>query len=325
MATTINVSTWTELASALSTNIADEYQIDIHLTNNIDCNRDIPEGTTGVTLMEGLSNTTWRYVNVYGHGYEIRNLRNNIINPGNIFNMVISGENYSRRIRYTFYDIDWRNLLILGNHHFVYQIAPAVGTGTDCQQFYFTRCRFVGRREAQLTSGEDWADYTTRFQSCFINVQNTKSDLSADHNRRRLTQFHSYAYYSWIRENWYVAGVPSTTPTYGTTTFACSGCYIDGEFVSAKGFPCTITSDNQYDATMQNVVDAKLTRINDIGSTFAINAPKGIFRDLVTDRNDSTIVYTNFTHNSYSIPATPAEMTDPQALYDKGFDIIVPD
>ena len=321
MATTINVSTWTEFETAVSTNIAGEYQIDIHLMNNIDCNEAIPEGNPGVTLMEGLSETTVRYVNIYGHGYEIRNLRNSIINPGNIFNLSLTGNS---RICYNFYDIDWRNLLILGNHYFVFQNHPTGSMHSDHQQFYFYRCRFVGRREAQLTYGNDWKDYTTTFQSCFINVQNTKSDLATNNDRRKLTNQRAHAYYSWIRENWYATDIPSVAPTYGTTMLACSGCYIDGEFVSAKGYACTITTENQYDATMQNVVDAKLTRINDAGSTFTINAPKGVFKDLVTDRDDPTIVYTNFTHNSYSIPATPTEMTDPQALYDKGFDIIVP-
>lgn len=315
-----NVTTWTELRQALQNarpGVSGEYAHTINILNDIDCNADVPEGQTQFRIGWSTSEQTPLSVTINGNHHEIRNLRTSITSPADI--MIIQPDVYYYKVYYTWNDIDWRNLVLTSGCALFrtadwYNRAPYI-------RCTFNRNRFVGRRTGLLFKNYGDMDYRWYFNSCFFNIPNVSRSASSD--TYSLLQAEALAYYSWFRETYYGQGGEYRFGTYNVRETAC---YTDGELVSTQNRGFTLNSyPDGYTPTIQNVVDAKLSLLAAPTSSFTIQVPKGVFKNKVTLRSDESQVFTNFTYNSGAISATPEEMTDPAALFAKGFDIIVPE
>lgn len=315
-----NVTTWTELKQALQNarpGVSGEYTHTINILNDIDCNDGAPEGQTQFRIGWNTQEQTALNVTINGNHHEIRNLRTSITSPSDI--MIIQPDNYFHTVYYTWNDIDWRNL-VLTNGCALIRIADWYNRATQAK-CTFNRNRFVGRRTGLLFKNYGDTSYRWNFTSCFFNIPNVSSSASSD--AYSLFQMNTLAYYSWFRETYYGQG---GSYTFGTFYAQETACYTDGELVSTQNRGFNLNDyPNSYTPTIQNVVDAKLSLLAAPTSSFAIQAPKGVFKNKVTLRSDESQVFTNFTYNSGAISATPEEMTDPAALFAKGFDIIVPE
>lgn len=322
MATVVNVSTWTELTSAITANYESELNITINILNDIDCNNEIPEGVPStISLPTGTNQSTYRYFTINGNGHTIRNLRSHVTSPVSIFYLPSSYD----YIIYTFNDISFINLVLTSNASFVK--ADSFNRPTQ-RGMRFNRCNFVGRREYSLFT-VDRISANTIFNNCFFNIPNMINNLDIYHNPLWYKEFDSnvYANFCWFRFTY--LGKPNVG--YQNYSYLydinLNGCYIDGEFCidnsSYSIGSINITSNYTYNATIQNVCDLKIMTTSAPSGTTTINMTKGIIKDRLTVRGNDSVTYPT-TYNAAAIPIPPDKMLDAQYLYDHGFDVIVP-
>lgn len=338
---TITVTTWAELVTAYTSTVTNGDTI--KLINDIDCNSEIPEGVatsiaqkTDVNFIIDGSYTEEENGVIITKSRVIRNLRTNIISPVSIFAVNSGSSAYSITWQY----IDFINL-VLDN--------SLLNTDSPRTWIKFKNCRFVGRRKRELLNLNSNSTSDTpnvMFTSCFFNVPNTNP--TADYHSYRLIDkvgsttnrdtLHITANYCWFRET--NMGKVFDVPAIQSYNFNKSGCYIDGEILVKGSLATDVYSVigtagkidiDQSGGTIQNVYDVQiLVSTPDtnypIGS-IEITGGKGLFKTLGKHINtDTSIPSVDFVNNNatYTIFATPENMTDPAALYAKGFDIVVP-
>ena len=327
MATTHNVSTWNELVAAL-TNENNTSPVTINIVEDIDCNEDIPLGVASTIEIYQVSGYTIDYT-INGNHHVIRNLRTSITSPVNIF----ACYNMYQSPTITFNDIDWINLVLdkaLIHNYGNYNI------------YNFNNCRFVGRRTASLFSNER-ANTQINLSSCFMNVAYKPSSsesyplkkasyLSNDSYLGSSYWYDCDASFCWFRESydgWELSSGSGYSQTSSMYFFYMTGCYVDGEFVSAGNAGFTITNTYSYDSTIQNVIDATFSYINrsDESTSGFIQAPKGIYRAKFIKYGDPTVEYDSQyipPSGNLAIAVPDDKMADPAWLYAHGFDIVVP-
>lgn len=338
---TIEVSTWAELVNAIKT--AGNGDI-VQLTTDIDCNREIPEGVTTTIkrpssgLVYNLTITGAYTEDGVTKNHVIRNLRTNISSPVSIFYFMY---NYGDAIYVNFRNIDFINLIL---------DAPLVELYYYLNAYLrFYSCRFVGKRTHALiyhthkpTSSSDAA--YIQFYSCFINMEYTRSS----NDRLPIVLYQSGSSYDYCTANycrikqeykgWTIGTATNPYDAIQNITFGLqlNGCYLYGTFVGTgndTSAVLNVTNKYSYNGAMQNVVDAdfRLGGTPTSGMDCTIVAPKGIFVNSIhkLDEDPPTTTYNavnyNSSGNSKAIPINPEDMTDAQALYDAGFDIIVPE
>lgn len=336
MATTVNVSTWSELVDAIQADYGSETQVNINITTDIDCNYEIPLGVE-TSIPPGSSQS--RYMIISGAYVEdgvtknhiIRNLRTHITNPVPIFMGPTGTASSSELPRFQWHNVDFINLVL--DEAFYTQ---------DGNSYYgylgFYNCRFVGRRTVYFFYHIDGYDYLqVDLNSCFFNVQYIPSSSSANSSRNALinTANNTYiqAYFCWFRETyngWTVYTGSGYTNVASTYRAYMVGCYSDGELVSAGTSGFSVTDRNNYSSTIQNVIDIDFKLIDrDISDTrtFSIYVPAGIYKNYYTKYGDDSVVYDNqyaIKNGDYAIPESPSDMKNPAKLYADGFNIIVP-
>lgn len=334
MATTVEVSTWAELRTALSTSTQDTKTI--KLIADIDCNDEIPTGVASTIYC--YSSNGYRttidgsyVVNEETRNHVIRNLRTNASNPVDIFRIesnMSSGSN--RGCGITFKNIDFINLILMGG--------ALVGSYNDSliggRKLYFNNCRFVGKRNRMLLNGKSDSglsddDTFIQLNSCFFNIpyfptstENTYVPLVGEWSGTRCFVRAQYCWFRHSYNGWSITN-NNNYQTY-TRYMQMNGCYNDGEIVGANGL--IVTQKYDYVAPIQNVVDCTIKLLG-AGTAPTITAPKGIWRDHVVDYNNPSTQYNDCVNgnSSLAIQVKPeSNMTSPTWLSEHGFDIIVP-
>ena len=342
---TINVSTWTELVTAITETVSDGDTIKI--TADIECNSDIPYGVQSTINLDarGAGGSRIQYTidgeyteNGVTKRHIIRNLRTSTENPVTIFqNPNEAGYAYCI---VNFHNIEFINL-ICDNY-----LANSQNYGYDGYfPIWFNNCAFVGRRSYYLFEG---GNAGVGFYQCYFDIPykplagysyNT-SRVSLANNANKCT-----ARYSRFKESFpedvvgsaYGSSAGSTCSVYGMWLI---GCFIEGEILTNNNY--FTLSNSSYAAAdgMQNVTDVKIylsyygSTPPESGDKAITNTPcwkKGVCRidnvhAFTSSGKDDTKTY-KLTFSSlpdYDIAADSSEMVDPAALYAKNFDIIVP-
>lgn len=335
--TTFEVSTWEELVSAIQASITAGDTHNILLTADIDCNYSVPLGVSS-TIYFGYSSDQYTWANkiVDGQGHIIRNLRTSITSPTPIFSIL---RPYYGRTRAYWKNIDFINLC-LDSYLFVW---GENGQGSSPGYYYmnFENCRFVGRRSTRLMKASH-TSASTDISGCFFNVYYIPKVLSTNGSNNSYMQ-NDYsdstitAQFCWFHETY--NGWATSSTVASCYDFRMNGCYVDGTIRAQE----TTSSGNKtstfninvnntagaYTPTIQNVIDCILS-CDSIDSTAASNTitvkpPNGLLKNYILRNGSSTPVNYDSITNTATIVATPAQMEDAQALYDLGFDIIVPE
>lgn len=336
----VEVGTWPELDTAIRNYIYSGDDVIIQITADIDCNPYIPEGLATSFGGGGMGGGTLTITGAHTEGnetknYKIRNLRTHITNPVTIFK--IGAYQFSSRKTITFKNIDFINL-ILDAPFFTFIYVP----NPSNWKVYFNDCSFVGRRTNYfLTGSNDSSAGQSFFTSCFLNIDykntsNTYLLFNGGTNYPSLT-----AHYCRIKQNYTGWSIGTATNPYDavqntTHNMYLDGCYLYGDFVGtgdSSSASINITNRFSYNAPIQNVVDAdlRLGGTPTAGMNCTVVAPKGIFENEIhkLNENPATTTYTAVNYNdsgdAKAISIDPADMTNPQALYNVGFDIVVPE
>ena len=110
-------------------------------------------------------------------------------------------------------------------------------------------------------------------------------------------------------------------------TMSLSGCRLEGLVLLPSSNATLYGAGNvSYNSTMQNVFDWDLRVMSDASSnSYTFQTGKGLLNKTIKSYSDPSVIYTpTISVTSGVITATQQEMTDPAALYAKGFDIVVP-
>ena len=318
---TYEVSTWTELATELSTSRGEAKTV--KLVADIDCNNEIPLGVAS-TIQIIADNRTYS-VTIDGSYVEdgvtknhvIRNLRTHVTSPVNIFFPWIE--------QTTIKNIDFINLVLDGG---ALSLPPDTGYIVN-NRLYITNCRFVGRRNRNLISGRNFGGNDGNaciLTSCFFNVpyiskdvKNTYVPLIGDwvYSSHFVT-----ANFCWFRSNYDGWTIDSSSSSTILQFIKLNGCYVDGEIAGSNEL--TLSTQYSYNSTIQNVIDAdiRLTQGSNGANMYMV---EGIWKNDVRSYSDPSIVYTTVNRNSAAIPESPEDMKNPAKLYADGFDIVVPE
>lgn len=318
---TYEASTWTELASELSTS-RDEAKT-IKLVADIDCNGEIPLGVAS-TIQITANNRAYS-VTIDGSYVEdgvtknhvIRNLRTHVISPVDIF--------FPRIEQTTIKNIDFVNLVLDGG---ALSLPPDTGYIVN-NRLYITNCRFVGRRNRNLISGRSLGGYDGNaciLTSCFFNIPylsdgvgNTYVPLIGDWYNG--SNHFVTANFCWFRSNYDGWTIDSNSSITILQYIKLNGCYVDGEIVGSDEL--TLSTQYSYNSTIQNVIDADI-RLTQGSNGASMYMTKGIWRNDVRSYSDPSVIYTTENQNPTAIPESPEDMKNPAKLYADGFDIVVP-
>lgn len=355
----INVSTWAELVTALSS-VPTNQDTTILLTADIDMNDVAPEGT-GIEIESGF----WYYTLTINGGYTdpdtgeqknhvIKNLRTPIGSTANLFYFKFTNPyGSSNAIYMKFLNIDFQNIdLATGNF--------VDWDSSKLQNFILTleNCRFVGKRNNYYLCGKNFLTCT----SCYFDIAwrgNGQTNLAytsliPKDDSNATNAFANYCRFKETYGNWTYSsnyGMSPTIRVYSFSYFKCNGCRIEGSMTvpvwqnttltqyNSLSFLCAFFSipNNSYIPTAQNVFDVSLI-CDDTGMT-EFNKVVGcsgfsylVKMDAKCKSDGSVCTYT--TNGADSIDgasrplpllATPAQMRDAQWLSNNGFDIVVPD
>lgn len=355
----INVSTWAELVTALSS-VPTNQDTTILLTADIDMNDVAPEGT-GIEIESGF----WYYTLTINGGYTdpdtgeqknhvIKNLRTPIGSTANLFYFKFTDPYGSSNVIYMkFLNIDFQNIdLATGNF--------VDWDSSKLQNFILTleNCRFVGKRNNYYLCGKNFLTCT----SCYFDIAwrgNGQTNLAytsliPKDDSNATNAFANYCRFKETYGNWTYSsnyGMSPTIRVYSFSYFKCNGCRIEGSMTvpvwqnttltqyNSLSFLCAFFSipNNSYIPTAQNVFDVSLI-CDDTGMT-EFNKVVGcsgfsylVKMDAKCKSDGSLCTYT--TNGADSIDgasrplpllATPAQMRDAQWLSNNGFDIVVPD
>ena len=119
MAITVEVNTWEQLVTALSTNVPDIKTIKI--TSDIDCNYEIPLGVSETVVCYGSNAYPTTVDGSYTENgviknHVIRNLRTSVQNPVSIFGIMTNLSSGNKACRIVFKNIDFVNLILMGGN-----------------------------------------------------------------------------------------------------------------------------------------------------------------------------------------------------------------
>ena len=315
---------WQDIVDALDNDgVSVSEPMVIKLMKDIDCNEEIPEGVESTLSLRSSGSGAQctidgsYEINDVVYNRVIRNLRTHIVTPVLIFQAKYAG--------FHFKNVDFVNLVL---DQPLLKVTASNGAGTTC---IFNHCRFVGRRTYNLWDNiyisASLSKKTTgagvKIYSCFFNVPYIKSpyvvaDIPLERNDAVTPNYKSYAYFCR-----FVESHNADTGITSCNNLKLSGCRVQGELTSSS--PITITSQYDYDGTIQNVVDLTLKTTEEQGTTVVVNAPKGVWKDAIYS-TDSTILtsyqYTNT--NPLAIPESPTDMMNVSELYSDGFDVQQP-
>lgn len=336
---TVEVSNWTELVTALSTDTSEEKTI--KLIADIDCNDTIPAGVASSITVYNSKKYPLVIDGSYTQGgktknHIIKNLRTNITSPVYIFSLTYnsgSSGTTDNVLDITFQNIDFLNLILdrplIGNLD---------GGRSYNEKVRFTSCRFVGKRKQFLVIGSSWRSSDNNgliFTSCYFNVPYMPDDTSRTYvplvgdwvSSSDGACFANYCRFVESYNGWstgqFSPGIV-TDPQASTYNFKLNGCYVEGTVVFYNSLG--ITKYYSYDSSMQNVIDADLRDNSNTsaGATLRVTVPKGVYKNLIRKYGDDTVVYYDDKYYSSSISATPEQMQDPAWLASQGFDVVVP-
>ena len=300
----VNVSTWSEFVTAFQTGTASG---PINLVADIDMNSAVPLG-----ISSSVGGSYGKTVN--GNGHQIRNLRTNVSSPVPIFQGGSSTNSY-----YYFYDVDFVNLCL----------DAALFDVRGNNFVNFNRCRFTGRRDANLVKVPDYAANRASFTQCFFNFTHSSnhgdaySEMYTVNNKTdnggRCVQFTLCKF----KLNC------SPRATISTTVFsscAFSGCYFYGTVYTNTGSTYGLTSPTTV------YTFGPLTSLFNPTTYTWLGANQGQFGFSASSSGGANKLYVNNTKcdnyvaltNVSTVLCTDAEMKSAQALLDKGLDIVVP-
>ena len=311
---TVEVSTYPEFIAALQT--SGSSSLTVKLIADIDCNDAIPQGVSSTINIYSGSNSNVTITGAYTENgvtknHVIRNLRTHTSSPVAIFNITSNNSSGGGALSFTLRNIDFVNLYIKGA-----TFMKTTKLWWKDNYVSVVNCRFVGKRDSVLFTGETYTYLT--LTSCFFNMPNIGTAVTLDSSWENV-----YADYCRFKET-YTGWDLSTTAQTSAYNMKLNGCYIGGEIVASAQI--TVTSMYSYGSSLQNVVDADLyvTSGGAAGSDINVTAPKGVYKNLIRDYTDKTIVYQDVKQNTNSISASPEHMEDASWLSSQGFDIVVP-
>lgn len=341
------VSTWAGLVTALNRFETGDI---IKLTADINLNTEYPQGVDSCAFdQSGYEGTT---VTIDGDGHAIINLRTRLSSPVSIFTKTGTGS----YLTVTFKNIDFVNLILTGaslvsmtsQDTMIFQNCRFVGSRSGASYLInnntnvtLTIC-YIDM--PWMGSGQTDLSYTSL-------IPKSTSNVSAVANYCWFRE----KYTGWTYSDGHVYSPDSTdinkqVPSFSFSMFKINGCYIDGSMTIPDG--CDIVNsgtryvyyagllskvvNNSYTPSSQNVFDCDLTAV--VASTSAPSPSddirtcgwSGVIKKNAHKPNGNVISTYSFPSGSSMggsttpIFATPAQMKDAQALYDLGFDIVVP-
>lgn len=327
MATTYEVTTWSELVAAFANGgetITNGSRI-IKLMNDINCNDEIPEGVAE-TLWAKYNVNGDRFVEINGEYIEngetkrrkILNLRTHITTPVKIFRVTNNSSSNTAGAGLTLRGIDFINLTL------DQRLASGVKWSTT-SPLAATNCRFVGKRSTNIFVSE-YHGANIILTSCFFNMPYKSSDPTFNTfyiaEPPTSNSYIQKAYYCYFVESDSGVTPDDTKPCTSFGKMQISGCRAEGE--TTFGDVLTFTDQSTAITRVQNVMDLDLKTTATEGTTITVNAPYGVWRDDIHS-TDSAITdvyeYTNVNGDDYSIPETPERMKDAEALSEDGLDI----
>jgi hypothetical protein len=284
------VESWGGLVEASKSASRDDT---ILLTKDIDCNNEIPLGVEETVKLD--------YVILDGQGHTIRNLRTHVDNPVTIFR---GGRMYLK-------NIDFINLII-------YDV-PLMENDGYANFITMDHCRCVGIRNRELIAYNNTAaiEYYCYVMYSFFNVPcvGNYNDLFSGTNRKLLLSW------CWVRDTYNSKDINNAIGQHARIT----GSYFDGDLILSPEQTDIFIGYEDYTPPVQNVYDFSIRATTDVSSKsyrFKFNA--GVVKNQVRSMDGSSIYTPEIIPSEGLILATPDEMKNPQALYDKGFDIVVP-
>lgn len=288
MASTYNVTTWDELASAFRTCLNNNYSWDgsvINIMNDIDLNNEHPEGVSMV--FTSYSQYALGTLTINGNGHKIKNLRTPITSPTAIID-IDSPYTGLPAITLVMKNIDFQNIILAGANFISLHMSYS-SAGSDFN-IYMNNCRFVGSRSGNAylwsppTIDSRWSLNLT---SCFFNIpwigagssslgltslvpkceDNYSGDIYVTANYCYFRE--KYTNWSWPTDTYYdySAGGPRF---FSFSYIKINGCYIDGDaqvpvmrtYESYGAFYCPFLHRavvSHYTPSTQNVFNVTIT------------------------------------------------------------------
>lgn len=315
---TIEVSTWAELVSAISSAANGDT---IQLTADIDCNNEIPEGVSSTIqpMKGGRRNIT--ITGEYTDGgvtkrHEIKNLRTSTSSAVTIFKF-IGESNYSTTT--TIKGIDFLNLIL--NASFI----DISKDGINYTHILNIRnCRFTGKRTDYLVNLH--SDTRLNIYNSYINIPYFGSTLAKRTLNYTYRAGSGYMDSCRIRETFTGTYTPSSADDDATCSvfnMRLSGCRVEGEVVGgkyARYHADTVISG--YTPSAQNVYDVDFKLTNDIDTSVPLYAFKGVVKVPIRKKDAETTTYEISNASTGVILADESQMKDANWLTQQGFDIV---
>lgn len=326
---TIEVSTWAELVSAISSAASGDT---IQLTADIDCNNEIPEGVSStITILNKNLTIDGGYVeNGVTKRHEIRNLRTSASSPVSIFKIQVS---YDGEYTNTIKNIDFINLIL---------VAPLFETAARYTEVYlqksFFNVPYYGSTQENIALSELYFRSGSRIQKLYFYITNCRftgkrtTKILRYNSSATTVLFYIYADYCYIKTKY----TGTYNPSYDAGTvyselynMSLNGCRIEGDIVGNAGDATYINfhllgSYPPRTISMQNVYDVDFyisSAVSDRAVDFSAN--KGLIKKPVKVWNDTTTTtYTNYNAKEDLIFATETEMQDTDWLIQNNFDIV---
>lgn len=313
---TIEVSTWAELRSAITSATSSDT---IKLIADIDCNDEIPAGVTSTI------SRTIAYFKLDGEYTEngvtkrhiIKNLKNNSVT---IFKIIT--DKYTDNM--TIKGIDFINLVLSAPLLESYNTVSGNNNNILIQN-----CRFTGKRTDHLIKvSRESTSYksTFNFQRCYCNIPYNGNAL----NKLPLISLYAdgigYMSNCRIRETFINTYTPSSTDgdvTCSVFNMRLSGCRVEGEVVSGK-YPRYHSNAviSGYAPSAQNVYDVDFKLTNDTDTSVPLYAFKGVVKVPIRKKDAETTTYEISSASTGVILADESQMQDTNWLIQHGFDIV---
>lgn len=328
---TIEVSTWAELVSAISSAASGDT---IQLIADIDCNNEIPEGVSStITILNKNLTIDGGYVEGgVTKRHEIRNLRTSASTPVSIFKLRVSHDGkYTNTIK----NIDFVNLIL---------DAPLFETAAEYTEVYlqksFFNVPYYGSTQENIALSELYSQsggvgryiyfYIT---NCRFTGKRTTKIIRYNVSATKVG-FRIYADYCYIKTKYTGTYEPSYNEgkVYSELyNMSVNGCRIEGDIVGNAGDTTYIGFNLRgivpsRTISMQNVYDVDFyisSAVSDRAVDFTAN--KGLIKKPVKVWNDTTTTtttYTNYNAKTDLIFATESEMQDIDWLIQNNFDIV---
>lgn len=311
MATTVEVSTWAELVSAMTyPNLQND--VIVKLIADIDMNDTNPQGVSQYFDYQNWSQHTL----VVDGGYTdditgeqkrhvIKNLRTPTNSTGSIFNFFNGSQYIYDFVRYIqFKNLDFQNI-ILSSGAFIF-----LNTNLRTVYWLFDNCRFCGQRSDQYwLNPEDLSKFNITINRCYFDLPwngQGKTNLAYTSliPKNDSSASNAVATYCRFKEtygNWEYSTVTNlyrydSPAFFSFSYFKVSGCRIEGEMTLPRGEYIDARdythygmyakllgkpTANSYTPSAQNVFDVKLTLGTDnyqSGDTVNVSGWSGVVK-----------------------------------------------